>query len=210
MGFAANAQVSFNPGIRAGINFSHLTKGNSNSFYSFYDYDFNSYYSTSPNSTVDMKNRIDFYIGFQANIRFTRFYALQPEINYSRQGTKVEGTRTYYNNNTSPFTTTFSDELKVSYIGLQLINKFYMNQFNIHIGPTLDFVVERSSYSYLENEVDLGILLGAGYDITKNIGVEARIKKGFVPVISGSGNHSNVVIQTGVYYTFPNKERLEK
>ena len=51
--------------------------------------------------------------------------------------------------------------------------------------------------------VDLAFFLGAGYDITPNFGVEARIKKGIVPVLDYSdGNHTNVVFSVGAFYKF--------
>ncbi|WP_346983397.1 outer membrane beta-barrel protein [Chryseobacterium sp. POE27] len=81
-GFAF-AQVTFNPGIRAGANFSHFT--NKAQWYSYLDFD----YSNSAEAKMDFKTKTDFYIGLFGNIRFAKFYALQPEINYSRQGGKT-------------------------------------------------------------------------------------------------------------------------
>lgn len=190
-GTFAMAQVTFNPGIRAGVNFARFTKGDSNGGWNYYN---DPYYS---NNNTDFKTKVDFYIGFQGNIRFAKMYALQPEINYSRQGSKVEWTD---NSNVR-----HTDDLSVSYVGFHLVNKFYMDKFNIHVGPTLEFQVEERNFN-TENEADLGALLGAGYDITPNIGVEARIKKGFVPVAYSGDNHSNVTVQAGIYYTFPGKK----
>lgn len=185
----SSAQVTFNPGIRAGANFSHFS--NSEEFNYYYQEEF-------PNAAkpyLDYKTKTDFYLGFIGNIRFTKFYALQPEINYSRQGAKISTNVNNWDGKT----------LSVSYLGLQLINKFYFNQFNIHVGPTLEFVVDKKNFDP-ENEIDLGITAGLGYDITKNFGIEARVKKGFVPVDSYNRNHSNVVFQTGLYYTFNMKK----
>lgn len=179
------AQVTFSPGIRAGANFSHFS--NTEQFNYYYAEEF-------PNAAkpyLDYKTKTDFYIGFLGNIRFTKFYALQPEINYSRQGAKIDTNVNNWN----------GTKLSVSYLGFQLVNKFYFKQFNVHAGPTLEFVVDNKNFEP-ENKVDLGITAGAGYDITPNFGIEARIKKGFVPVDSYNTNHYNVVFQTGLYYTF--------
>ncbi len=183
------AQVTFNPGIRAGANFSHFTNDES---YSYYWGD--NYYDTN---TVNMnfKTKTDFYIGLFGNIRFAKFYALQPEINYSRQGTKLDTNINNWNGQT----------LTATYVGVQLVNKFYFNKFNIHFGPTLDFLVENKNFD-AENEIDLGLTAGLGFDITKNFGVEARVKKGFIPVYYFNNNHSNVTFQAGVYYTFNMKK----
>lgn len=181
------AQVTFNPGIRAGANFSHFTNNENQTFY-WPD-------NQNANMNMDFKTKTDFYIGFLGNIRFAKFYALQPEINYSRQGAKFETNVNNWNGQT----------LSVSYLGLQLINKFYFNKFNVLVGPTLEFVVDKKNFDP-ESEIDLGITAGLGYDITKNFGVEARVKKGFVPVYSFYDNHTNVTFQAGVYYTFNMKK----
>lgn len=184
IGSTAGAQTVFNPGIRAGLNFARFTEGSSGQ--SLYQ---GNYYSME---NTDMKARVDAYVGFQANLRFTKMYALQPEINYSRQGTKIR-----YNYNG----VTYNEDWTVSYIGFHVVNKFYMDKFNIHVGPTVEFQTEEKNVD-TDTEIDLGGLLGVGYDITPNIGVEARIKKGFIPVIYADDSHSNITIQTGLYYTF--------
>lgn len=183
------AQVTFNPGIRAGANFSHFT--NKAQWYSYMDFD----YSNSTEADMNFKNKTDFYIGLFGNIRFAKFYALQPEINYSRQGTKLETNINNWDGQT----------ITASYIGFQIVNKFYFNKFNIHVGPTMDFLVEQKNFE-ATNEVDLGITAGIGVDITNNFGIEARVKKGFIPVYTFYNDHSNVTFQAGFYYTFNMKK----
>lgn len=182
------AQVTFKPGIRAGANFSHFSQGDDTAYFMYYDG--NSYQNGT--SKYDFKNRTDFYIGLFGNIRFARFYALQPEINYSRQGSKLESESIYER-----------DSFSISYLSFQMVNKFYFNKFNLMVGPTMEFVVDKDFNP--ANQMDLGITAGAGYDITENFGIEARVKKGFVQVINYDDNHSNVVFQVGAYYTFKMK-----
>jgi len=184
----SSAQVTFSLGVRGGANFSHFTKGKGVQDYLYYNEDTHSYEEVQ--ASYQFSNRTDFYIGFFGNVRLTKFYALQPEFNYSRQGAKVESSGRNDRN-----------EYKISYFGTQLINKFYFKNFNILVGPTIDIAVEKdfdASYDF-----DLGITAGAGYDITKNFGVEARVKHGFLHTINNyQGKHANVVFQAGVYYTF--------
>lgn len=201
----AFSQVTFNPGIRAGVNFAHLT-GADDYYYSFDN-------GVENRNKISYGSRVDFYAGFIANIRFAKMYALQPEIHYSRQG----GTMEYKNTNNQ----IVKSDVKLAYMGIQLVNKFYVNKLNFLVGPNLEFIVNNkelgrdneifsNGYYYYygpDVEVDLGITAGIGYDITKNLGVEARIKKGFVPVIDNGNSHSNVVFQTGVYYTFNTKNK---
>ncbi|KMQ66892.1 hypothetical protein ACM46_05180 [Chryseobacterium angstadtii] len=183
------AQVTFNPGIRVGANISHLSDGPAREYW--YYTDSQNYYYNGTN-TYDIKSKVDFYIGFQANIRFAKFYALQPEIYYTRQGAKFE----------SQNPAVASKTVSLSYVGGAIVNKFYFDQFNIHFGPTLELLTDHKNIQS-PTDADLGLLFGAGYDITKNFGVEARIKKGFVHI---NNDHTNVTFQTGVYYTFNMKK----
>ncbi|MCD1115755.1 outer membrane beta-barrel protein [Chryseobacterium turcicum] len=188
------AQVTFKLGLRAGANFTHFTQGKGTVQNG--EIEFNE--GTDSYSPVEIPykftNRTDFYIGFFGNIRLAKFYALQPEFNYSRQGSKVE----------TPIKHT-RNEYKISYFGTQLINKFYFKNFNVLVGPTVDIVVEKDfnpSYDF-----DIGITAGGGYDITQNLGVEARVKHGFLHTINNyQGKHANVVFQAGLYYTFNMKK----
>ncbi|WP_250255782.1 outer membrane beta-barrel protein [Chryseobacterium sp. Marseille-Q3244] len=178
------AQVTFNPGIRLGANISHVSNGPA---YDYFYYNDNQGYHYGSN-VYDIKSKVDFYVGFQANIRFAKFYALQPEIYYTRQGAKFE----------SQSPTVASKTVTLSYVGAAVVNKFYFDKFNIHFGPTLELLTDHKDIDS-PTEADLGLLFGTGYDITKNIGVEARIKKGFVHI---NNDHTNVTFQLGVYYTF--------
>ena len=94
-----------------------------------------------------------------------------------------------------------STNLEVSYLVVGIANKFTFNKFNVHVGPTIDFLVDENFST--DADVDLAFFLGAGYDITPNFGIEARIKKGIIPVLDYSdGNHTNVVYSVGAFYKF--------
>jgi hypothetical protein len=186
--YQAQAQVTFRPGLRGGLNFSHFTKGDS----------YNTYYTDQYGNYVNTTNRdeftskTDFYLGFFGALKLSKVYTLQPEIDYSRQGAtfKVQNGK--------------EDKLDVSYLSVAVVNKFTFNdKFNIHLGPTIDFVVENSNNFDPDSDVDLAFQLGAGYDFTNNFGIEARVKKGIVPVLDFSqSNHTNVVFSVGATYTF--------
>lgn len=186
----ADAQVSFKPGLRAGLNLSHFTKGD-------YVYGNTGYYDEfgnfipSYNANGDKySSKADFYIGFYGALKLTKYYTLQPEVTYSNQGSEYENS------------VGAKAKLDVSYISVAMINKFTFNdKFNVHLGPTLDFVVEQNFP--VENDVDLAFNLGAGYNFTQNFGLEARVKKGIVTVADFAGSdHTNVVFQFGATYTF--------
>lgn len=185
------AQVTFKPTLRAGANFSHFTKGD---YYDYYDNNGNLV------DAPDFKSKSDFYVGFAGTLHLTKYYTLQPELDYSRQGAKY----TYYDDVTSGYRT---QQLDVSYLSIAIVNKFTFNKFNVHLGPTIDFVVDKSN-NFNPTDIDFAFVAGMGYDITKNFGLEARIKKGIIPVNddywddNSDSNHTNVVFSIGAYYSF--------
>jgi Outer membrane protein beta-barrel domain len=177
------AQVSFKPGLRGGLNLTHFTKGDQSSFYND---------NTIPNSNNRIYNsKTDFYLSFYGALKLTKYYTLQPELGYSRQGAIFK----FANDSKTA-------QYDVSYLSLAVVNKFtFTDKFNVHIGPTIDFEVENNFDT--DASVDLAFLLGAGFNFTNNFGIEARVKKGIIPVLDFSdGNHTNVVFQFGVNYTF--------
>lgn len=190
--FKTNAQVTFTPGIRGGLNVSTLTQ-------------------------AEATAKTDFYIGAFGAINFTRTYTLQPEINYSRQGAN-DVMLQHYDFNSDSYITDKRD-IDIKYISLSLINKFHLvDGFHVMVGPTLDISVgERMGPSY--SELDLGINAGLGYRFKNGISLEARFKKGVVDVLDsydytlysynfGDWNTNNV-LQFGVSYAFNLKSKKE-
>ena len=182
-----NAQVTFKPGVKAGVNFARFTQ------------------TDDPNERYYSKT--DFYVGILGELKLSRVYTMQPEIVYSRQGSGRE----YLDNNNMRR----DDKLHISYLSLSLANKFTFDKFNIHVGPTFDIKVDdkkKKLNSYNDNyydddysnDIDMGIFIGAGYKITNNLEFEARVKKGIIPV-NDDWDSTNMVFQLGLAYTFDTK-----
>jgi len=102
--------------------------------------------------------------------RFNHQFALAPELVFSMQGSTSDNVS--YN---------------VNYINIPVMLKYYvMPNLSVDFGPQLGFKV----YSKVggnkpladTNGVDFGLGLGATYDITPNIFVQARYNMGFVKV----------------------------
>ncbi|WP_264564765.1 outer membrane beta-barrel protein [Flavobacterium sp. N3904] len=177
------AQVTFRPGLRAGANFSHFTKGNN------YYYDPYNPNSNSSSNNIDYSTKTSFYIGFYGALKLSKYYTLQPEIDYSSQGSNYSSS------------TNRNVDLNVDYLSFEIMNKFTFNdKFNVHLGPTLDFVVNKNFDT--DTNVDMAFVLGMGVNLTPNFGIEARVKKGIIPVIDFDSNHTNVVFSIGGTYTF--------
>jgi outer membrane protein with beta-barrel domain len=180
---ASEAQVTFKPGIRAGVNFSHFTQDDD--LFNIDEDDVDS------EEEIDFSAKTDFYIGFIGELKLTKYYTLQPEITYTRQGTKYDAGAGD------------KDQIDLAYLSIGITNKFTFNKFNVHVGPTIDFMVEKSGIDDPDSDVDLAFVGGIGYNITNNLGIELRAKRGIVPVIdSSTTDHSNVVFSIGAYYTF--------
>lgn len=190
----SNAQVTIKPGVKAGLNLSRLT-----------------------NSDSDF--RPDFYVGGLAEIKFTSFYALQPELVYSRQGATVT-----YDPGVNPIeASSFEKKYSLDYLSLGVINKFtFAERFQAVVGPTIDIQVADNFESYQSDDLiglDLGLALGLGYSLPNGLTFEARFKQGMVDIFgdnyndyddeNGNGNYDeiilNQVLQFGVSYTFGNK-----
>ena len=193
---SAISQVNFRIGVRGGVNLARFSGDDTRTF------DSKNGFTTEKGTKFDLRK--DMYVGGFGALSLGRFYILQPEINYTQQGSKV----TYTDVNTGEKK---SENLKISYLSVSLINKFHSSRFNIHIGPTLDVVTERNFTQNESYEVDTAIVLGVGYNITDNIGIEARFKRGILPAFettktSGTSynyeTHENVVFQLGAYFIF--------
>lgn len=199
--FTVNAQVTFDLGLRGGANFARFTQND--------------------NNKEKFKTINDFYVGAYGALNFTKFYTLQPELNYSRQGAEREYLTYEYNSNGDQIETMKTETLKVSYLTIGVINKFKFNRFNIHLGPSIDvkmndrskdLVYNSNGYNtyYYDNynnyyddmtEIDFAFTGGVGFNIVENLGVEARIKKGVIPV-DGDWGTTNILYQVGLTYNF--------
>jgi len=199
------AQVTFKPGINAGLNIATLTK-------------------------TELNAKADFYIGGFGAIKFSKFYTLQPEITYSRQGAKGDVDMGYMDFNQVGNTIVDPSMLprmyvnvnaSLHYISFLTINKFYFNEkFYALAGPFFDIlIVDNIKVSPKQNferftkdaDVDLGIVGGLGYSLNNNIAFEARVKRGLVGALINQYNYSydsnsnNLVYQFGIAYTFSKK-----
>ncbi|KRD11312.1 hypothetical protein ASE21_06285 [Flavobacterium sp. Root901] len=191
------AQVTFKPGIQAGVNIAKITN-------------------------TDLGNKTDFYIGAFGALKLGRVYTLQPELTYSRQGGKGNanmGTTSTYIPETNSYITTYDSgtvNASLQYISALTINKFNFTQdFYALAGPFADILIaddikttpKNKEYNFNKgDDIDLGIIAGLGYCLKNGIGFEARVKKGFtnafINYYDESGDSNNLVFQFGAAYTF--------
>lgn len=173
------SQITIEPGVRAGVNFSRF-------------------------SSSEFDAKTDFYIGGFAEINFANFFALRPELSYSRQGA-------------SPNLPGISD-IEIQYLSFALVNKFsplkkagvglYFTggpAVSLRVGDNLDDF--GGTFSSLR-DFDILIFGGIGYELPFNLSIEARYNIGFVDIIDTEFSTSffssdvNEVIQIGATYKF--------
>ena len=184
------AQMSFQPGLRAGLSLSTISEMHAN-------------------------YRPDFYIGGFGEINFTKRYALQPEINYIRQGSN-NVSRNFFDQDTQT-ERTISQDLKMNYLSIGLLNKLKFNQFQVLFGPTLDVLLS-DNLAVTKTYNDLSLLAGIAYKMPSGIGFEFRFKKGLSDVLDSDYYHNtsnshylfgsyntNMNFQIGISYSFETK-----
>jgi len=171
-------------GLRAGVNISKLTNAN-------------------------LETKSDVYLGVFGEFKFSDFYALQPEINYSNQGGKAINAE--------------NEDVDIHYISISVTNKLFVQNSGFHfiLAPSFDFDTDDTLIGITNrNEgnditfLDMAIGLGFGYEFKNGIGIEARYKRGFIDVFSGSWhdfdsnplyneeNQFNKLYQVGLTYKF--------
>jgi hypothetical protein len=178
--FQTQAQSTFGSGVKAGVSIATLS-----SEAGFFDDGSDTYRNFS--------SLTSFYVGGFIDLNLTKIYTLSPELLYSNQGSDY---------NFSPNGVTTSGTIKVSYLNFNIVNKFRITpNFYPYAGASFDFVVDKN-YD-VDSEIDFALFIGAGLKFNNNFGIEARAKKGLIPVLDYSnGNHNNVVFQFGATYTF--------
>ena len=172
----AFSQITVRPGIRSGVNFAKLTNTGSDS-------------------------KTDFYIGGFAAIEFARFYTLQAELTYTRQGAD------------SKFSSDFDIELQ--YLSFAVANKFFMIPgMGLHaiVGPAINIKVSDNYGDGFDSLEDFDFVLfgGLGYEFPFGLTLEARYNIGLVDIFGYNINNDvsfddvilNEVIQLGVAYKF--------
>ncbi|MBB6330177.1 opacity protein-like surface antigen [Chryseobacterium sediminis] len=159
-------------------------------------------------SNMDMKSKAGFYGGVFVNIPVAKDFAIQPEVLYSAVGAKEKGDS--------------NAKLNLEYISVPVmfqykaLPNFYVEagpQFNFLMGAELKNDVGSLQLKNATKSFDFGIGLGAGYNITKNIGVNVRYTAGVADIVNAKqqrylygygrpGSVRNSVFQIGVNYKF--------
>ncbi|KAF2511280.1 porin family protein [Flavobacterium foetidum] len=183
----SHAQVTVSPGLKGGLNISN----------------FSNFESSDP--------KTDFYAGGLIAIKFNRYFTLQPEVIYSRQGAEVReyavggfGSRNV--------------KYELNYLSVGAVAKYHFGGKGFHIlaGPSLDIKTDDNfpEYDYNPASVDFSLIGGVGYTLPNGLTFEARFKQGLIDIYGYNGLDDdyyyedvilNNVFQIGISYTFKTK-----
>jgi predicted porin len=177
----ALAQAQFAVGIKGGLNFANIdVKGT---------------------VATNYNNRTGYHGGAFALIKVASF-GIQPELIFSKQGTK-------YSVNTTDY------EANFDYINVPIMIKFYLPLgLNLQAGPQFGFLTtaelkqkagsvsttQDAKNFYKSN--DTSISMGAGWDLPFGLTVDARYNLGLSKINAGTNNNDtkNQVFQVSVGY----------
>lgn len=165
----------------------------------------------SADNNVDTNTKTGFYAGLLMNAPIAEDFSIQPEVLYNSVGAKYD------------YGTLGSRTLTLDYITVPVMFQYNLvPQFYLEAGPEFGFLVnaksklESGSLSGTQelnkdnfNAFNFGVGLGAGFNITNNIGVTARYVAGFTDATDESNqefgsnaNNKNNVFQAGLAFKF--------
>jgi len=174
----AFAQAGIGIGIKGGLNFANMA-GNIND-------------NNGLKGTFD--SRTGYHFGAFTLIKVGKI-GIQPEVLFSKQGSKVKV-------NTGDFDANFS------YINIPIIVKLYtVAGINLQIGPQFGFLsraeIDNQDMKDSFKNSDVSLALGAGWDLPFGIKIDARYNLGLTKIEDDAvfNNVKNQVIQVAVGYT---------
>jgi len=148
---------------------------------------------------AEAQNRTGFHLGGLVDISINKKFSIQPEFLYSTQG----------------FTYTYSGSamtLNMSYINIPVSAKIKTgDKFNLELGPQFGILLDADATSgsnktdmmHLFKTLDIGINIGASYDLDKNSFLAFRYNMGVgglaknLPANTTDSNHRVISISYG-------------
>ena len=154
-----------------------------------------------------LESRLGFHLGVIAHNHLSNKFAIQPELQFSTQGTEVERDDN-------------DIEYRTSYLNLPvMIQYMFDNGFRIEAGPYVGFLLGAKDVSASGTEVeakddykkvDAGLGLGLNYLSYSGFGVGGRYNIGLANINDRIGSKiQNRVFQLSVFYMFDNDHKAK-
>lgn len=154
-------------GVKGGVNFASITG----------------------DDTDELKSKTGFHLGLVAELSLSENFSIQPEVLYSAQGAKAEGSDTW-----EGMTETWDYTYNLDYINIPVLAKYYVTpSLNIHAGPQMSLLINSQAegeYTYdgvTESEsmdledvksLDFALAAGVGYQLNMGVFFNARYNVG--------------------------------
>lgn len=159
----------------------------------------------------DTKSKLNYHVGFFAELRLSEKFAIQPELHYSVQGAEFDIESNLFGN------FVISDTYR--YINVPIMAKYFVTEkLSAEVGPQIGYLVSAERDFNLSSfstdltggaRVDFGVNFGLGYKLSKHLSVGARYNLGLTEVTGtptvqqkGSGKLKNSVFQASIGYSF--------
>lgn len=161
------------------------------------------------NSTIQkqLDSRLGFHLGLLIHNHLTHNIAIQPEIQFSTQGTEVE-------NGANDI------EYRTSHINVPVMFQYMFNNgFRIEAGPQVGFMLGARDVDAAGNEVDrideynrldFGLGFGLNYLTYSGIGVGGRYNLGLSNINDvGTTRIQNRVLQLSIFYMIDSRHKAK-
>lgn len=151
------------------------------------------------------KNKMSIHLGGFAEFRFNNFFALQPELLYSRQGYRMKDDG-------------MKGKIRVNYLNIPILAKLYvLDGLSVDLGPQLGFALNAKRKIKNDGETvkrkitnintcDVSFAIGVSYEYEQFM-LSARYNLGLTNVMDKDlvgGNNKNHVFQLSVGYRLNN------
>ena len=143
----------------------------------------------------NMDNIAGFNAGAFAHVHLSRHFALQPEVVYSQQGSKLA------NNETQ----------RVNYVNIPVLGQYMFGgglrlQTGPQIGLRTNATIKNGNHESANDNAytgaDVAWSFGAGFLSPVGLGVDARYNLGITDITKSSSDIKNRVFQVGLFYQF--------
>ncbi len=148
----------------------------------------------------DVDSKIDFYVGTFVNIPITQSFSFQPEVIYSREGSKSDYDGT-------------DVDLNADYLNMPLLFKFSAKKLSIYVGPQIGYLLKAEVEGEVEgmtasmdikDEMEAAVFsfnVGACYNLSDNLALDLRYNRG-LSSMAIDGDLYGSTIQLGASYKF--------
>ena len=129
---------------------------------------------------TDGDNLTSFHVGILTELNLIQNFSLQGELLYSSQGTDLD-----------------NEDYKLDYVSLPVLAKLYLitDKLSLEAGPQFSFLInEDVPDTFRTKTFDFAAVGGLGYNLTRNIFVQARYVVGLTDA-SKDAEVTNKVIQ---------------